>query len=804
MSSSSAAEPTTGALVGAQPPHLAAGREERATPGRRVRVLPQHLALAAVLGLSAILNVHRLARNEWANTFYSAAVRSMLRSWHNFFFVSFDPGGLITVDKPPLGLWVQATSAYLFGLHPLSLLLPEAIAGVLAVAALYWAVAPRFGAGAGVAAALALAVFPSFVAVSRDNNLDALLILLMVLACGVGLRAIDSGRLLTLLGCAALVGLAFNTKTLAAYLVVPGLALGYLVCAPGPLARRLAHLLAAGAVLLLVSVSWSAIVELTPASQRPFVGGSTDNTERDLTFGYNGFGRVEGQVGGPGRIPVVFRHGSLGHIEREALRAQASHGTERLTITAGTVHLTGANGAARAGGATGNTTGRTGAGGRAGASSGAGGTAGAFSSAGGTAGAPSGAGGTRTPGGTVAIHHTHKLSRFLPGGRERFPVAFGGHTGPLRLFNAALGGQAGWMVPFALFGLLAIVVWLLDGSAPATSAPASEPGWRPEADGPAPGPPPTEPTADAGPAPARERRRDRRLSGLLVLGGWFLVEATVLSFSKGIVHPYYLSALGPGTAAMVGAGCAAFLADGRHRGLRLTLLALGVAGAVAVQLTLLGYVDYLRWLWPVLVIGAAIGVAAVVLLSFDRGPARDQRAGRGVALALTLGLLLLAPAAYASTTWRFAVEGTFPAAGPRAAGAVGPRGADTRARALVRALLSYVDARRPGTRWALLTEASDTAAPMILLGHDAGAMGGYSGNDPALDGPGLARLIARGEARYVVLGGAYSERGGNAAANAVIEACRIIPAAHWQPRPFNPNALLLYDCAGRERQLRAH
>ncbi len=275
-----------------------------------------------MLALSAVLNVNRLAQNEYGNTFYSAAVRSMLKSLHNFFFISFDPGGLITVDKPPLALWVQGLSAELFGFHPLSLLLPEAIIGVLAVAALYWVVTPRFGPAAGVASALALAVYPSFVAVSRENGVDSLLILLMILACGAGLRACETGRLRTLLGCALLVGLAFNTKTLAAYLVVPGLALGYLACAPGSVPRRAAQLLAAGAVLLAVSASWSAVVELTPASQRPFVGGSTNNTERNLTFDYNGFGRVEGQVGGPGRIPVLVKFGSLAHIEREALRAR--------------------------------------------------------------------------------------------------------------------------------------------------------------------------------------------------------------------------------------------------------------------------------------------------------------------------------------------------------------------------------------------------------------------------------------------------------------------------------------------------
>ncbi len=710
-------------------------------------MLPQHVALAAVLALSAVLNVNHLARNGYANTFYSAAVRSMLHSWHNFFFVSFDPGGMVTVDKPPLGLWVQGLSAELFGFHPLSLLLPEAIAGVLSVAALYWVVAPRFGPAAGVMSALALAVFPSFVAVSRDNNLDALLILLMILACGVGLRAIGSGRLLTLLASAALVGLAFNTKTLAAYLLVPGLALGYLICAPGSLARRVAQLLAAGIVLLLVSASWSLVVELTPASQRPFVGGSVDNTERDLTFGYNGFGRVEGQVGGPGRIPVVFKHGSLAHIEKEALRAHAAQD-----------HAAGASGT----GAVAPTAVR----------------------------AP-GAGEKAHP--AAPAHHAKPaakkvvLSKYLPNGRLRYPVAFGGPTGPLRLFEAGLGGQAGWMLPFALVGLIALALWSIGAGPQAGDGDAEDREGQPAADGNSVRPPDYDFEHSGG-------RRDQRLAGLIVLGGWFLVEAAVLSLSKGIVHPYYLSALGPGTAAMVGGGAVAFVAPGARRGLRLALVPIAVAGAVAAQLTLLGYDHYMSWFRPVLILGAAVGVVAIVAVKRFARPA----------MALTLGLLLIAPAAYAATTWRFAVEGTFPAAGPRAAGAVGSLGVGPTGLRVTRALLDYVDARHPGTRWNVLTEASITSAPMILLGHDAGAMGGYSGNDPAVNGPALARLVARGQARYVVLGGAYSERGGNAGSNAVIESCRVTPAAVWQPRPVNPNALLLYDCAGRERELRAH
>jgi 4-amino-4-deoxy-L-arabinose transferase-like glycosyltransferase len=710
----------TTTIPGSQPlgsePVAALAQRRRA--GVLGRVEPHHIALVAVLTLSAVLNVTRLSQNEYGNTFYSGAVRSMLRSLHNFFFISFDPGGLITVDKPPLAIWVQALSAKLFGYTPLSLLLPEAIVGVLSVAALYWVVKPRFGPAAGVASALALAVYPSFVAVSRENGVDAVLILLMILACGVGLRAIESGRLRTLLGCAVLIGLAFNTKTLAAYLVVPGLVLGYLACAQISIARRVAQLLAGGVVLLIVSGVWIAAVELTPASARPFVGGSTNNTELNLTFDYNGFGRVEGQVGGPGQIPVLVKYGSLADIEREARHAgrgviPASGSQPGVDFTA------------------------------------------------------SPAPGPPPPAPVRSVRPAPKPkppSVYLPDGRARNPTAFGGNTGLLRLFKTELGGQAGWMLPFALLGMIALALWSIG---------------RPEPE---------------------DRERDRRWVGsdrsrvaaLIVLGVWFLIEAAVLSLSKGIVHPYYVSALGPGAAAMIGGGAVAFVAPGRRRALRLALAPVAIAATVVVQLTILHRESYMHWFWPILIVGAVVGVLAVLGLRRYARPA----------MALTLVLLLIAPAAYAASTWEFPVEGTFPAAGPRAAGSVGPLGIDPPGLRITKALIAYVNAHHPGTRWDVLTEASDTAAPAILLGYDPGAMGGYSGNDPALDGPSLAQLVARGEARYVVLGGAYSERGGNAATDAVIRSCAVVPAGAWQPQPVNPNALLLFDCAGHEGALR--
>ncbi len=165
---------------------------------------------------------------------------------------------------------MQAASAKLFGFSPLSLLLPEAIISTSRSRCSTASLARRLGAAAGLAGALALAVFPSFVAVSRDNGVDPLLLLLMILACGAALNAIEDGRWRWLMACAVLVGLAFNTKTLAAYLIVPGIALAYLLCAPGPLVSTVGMLAVAGVVMGSCRSRGSPLVELTPASQRPY------------------------------------------------------------------------------------------------------------------------------------------------------------------------------------------------------------------------------------------------------------------------------------------------------------------------------------------------------------------------------------------------------------------------------------------------------------------------------------------------------------------------------------------------------
>jgi 4-amino-4-deoxy-L-arabinose transferase-like glycosyltransferase len=280
------------------PLRACAGRSTRALPAlaQRLRARPE---LVGVLGVAAVLSLWGLSINGWANTYYAAAVRSMSTSWHDFLFASLDKSGLMTVDKPPLSLWVQALSARVFGFHPLSLLVPQALMGVLAVGLLYDLTRRHFGRAAGFAAGIALATTPITVAMSRHNNPDQLLILCCVAALWFALRALETGRTRWLVWCGVCVGLGFEAKMAVALMVVPGIVAAYLWVAPRGRLRALWQLLAGGVALVVVGGAWPLLVTLTPAADRPWISGTSDNSIWSLIFGYNGLGRLAGQTGGP-------------------------------------------------------------------------------------------------------------------------------------------------------------------------------------------------------------------------------------------------------------------------------------------------------------------------------------------------------------------------------------------------------------------------------------------------------------------------------------------------------------------------
>ena len=271
----------------------ARGREAATTSARRHRSL-----LLGLLTLTAVLYLVGLSRNGWANDFYAAAVQAGTKSWKAFFFGSFDASNFITVDKTPASLWVMELSARLFGLNYWSVLVPQALEGVASVALLYATVRRWHGPRAALLAGLTLALTPVAALMFRYNNPDALLVLLMTAAAYALVRAIESGRTRWLVLAAALLGIGFLAKMLQAFLVIPPFALAYLACGPRRWPARLAQLCAGLIAVVLAAGWWVAAVMLTPAADRPYVGGSTNDSILQLALGYNGFGRLDGDETG--------------------------------------------------------------------------------------------------------------------------------------------------------------------------------------------------------------------------------------------------------------------------------------------------------------------------------------------------------------------------------------------------------------------------------------------------------------------------------------------------------------------------
>ena len=224
--------------------------------------------------------------------FYGAAARSMSASWHDFLFGAFDPAGTITVDKLPGGLWLQALSLRVLGFHVWAIVLPQVLEGVITILVLYRAVRRLAGPVAGITAALVLALSPITVALGRGNVSDSLLIVLTVLAADATSKALLNGRLRSLLLAGFWVGLAFQAKMLQAWLVLPALAVAYLLAADGHLRKRVTHVALAGALTLVVSLSWMSAVSLVPEHSRPYVDGSRDDSLFSQVFEYNGITRL--------------------------------------------------------------------------------------------------------------------------------------------------------------------------------------------------------------------------------------------------------------------------------------------------------------------------------------------------------------------------------------------------------------------------------------------------------------------------------------------------------------------------------
>ena len=285
-------------------------------------------ALLALLVATAGAYLWRLGDSGWANSYYSAAVQAGAHSWKAFFFGSTDASNFITIDKAPAFLWPMELLARVVGVNSWSILVPEALEGVASVAVLYAAVRRWFGPAAGLLAGAALALTPVAALMFRFNNPDALLALLLTASAYAVVRALESGRTRWLVLAGSLVGFGFLAKMLQSLLIVPALGLVYLVAGPPRLGRRLLQLAAGGAAMVAAAGWWVLAVQLTPASSRPYIGGSQNNSLWNLVFGYNGFGRLNGNeagsVGGGGAATGRWGATGLTRLLTSSFGSQAS------------------------------------------------------------------------------------------------------------------------------------------------------------------------------------------------------------------------------------------------------------------------------------------------------------------------------------------------------------------------------------------------------------------------------------------------------------------------------------------------
>lgn len=622
-------------------------------------------ALWAILVLATALYAWNLSSIS-GNTFYNAAVYSGTKSWKAFFFGALDAGSFITVDKPPFALWVMGLSARVFGYGTWQLMLPMVTVAVGSVALLYRLVKRDFGAVAGTIAALALTLTPITVAITRDTNPDPILVFLMLLGAAALLKSVRTGRLMPLVWSGVAIGFAFNTKMMQAYVVLPVFFLVYLWAARISLGKRLRNLGVATVALIVSSAWWMVVVDLIPASSRPYIGGSTDNTVWDLVIGYNGFGRIFG--------------------------ASSSVGSQ-------------GNGA-----------------------------------------------------------------------------SFGGTASVYRMFNEIMGGQISWLIPFAAIALVAGLV--LRGRAP---------------------------------------RTDAKRAALMLWGGWFVLHYLTFALAEGTFHPYYVTAMAPGIAALAGAGGVMLYGAFKDRpALKWSwVLPAAIAASTVWAVVLLQRVSGSGTVYTVAEYAAGIaGAVAVVGLLVGRFTRRHRLMGLA---ALTAVVALLAgPAAYSASAATSSTNGTNPTAGPstggmgggmgggggqRPSGSGGPgtnsgtkpsgsaeggemgqpptgsssstsgsssssesnsgtteSGSTTESgnsrqggggmggSQVSSAMITYLKKNQDGASWLVAVATDQTAASIILeSGQPVISMGGWSGSDNAMTLAKLKSLVKSGKLHYVVI-----------------------------------------------------
>lgn len=682
---------------------------------KKIKFTKENIFLTLIAILSAVLNFWNLSIEGYANAYYAAAAKSMTMSLKNFFFVAFDPAGFVTIDKPPLGYWLQAISAKIFGFSGWSIILPQALAGLISVIVIYHIVKRSFGSTAGLISSLCLAVTPVFVAASRNNTVDNVLVLALLFACWALSIAAEKGKFKYVLLSMVLIGVGFNIKMLQAYMVIPAIYITYLLSTAVSIKKRILHLVLGTVILIAVSLSWALIVDSIPASSRPYVDSSTNNTEMELILGHNGAERLSlsssSNNGGGGR----GGNGPSGDGQRMKGNPPEMNSSNNSSNPPSSNNSSNSSGNNQMGNppsgnnsnsSSGNSSGNFQMGNPPGGINGEMGTP------------PSGDGKMGNMGGGMG------------GNSSQLSGSFGGQTtqGLTRLFSKnILSDQIVWFIPLAIFGFIAGAI--------------------------------------------REKLRfrldNKKKQALVLWFMWFLPVFIYFSFNTGTFHSYYLTMLAPPVAALTGIGITVMWNLFKEGGWKSWFLPAALLTNGAVQLLMLTYfisysgiVKILMVLLIILCFGSSVLLIIANLIK-KKDPASELKIVKYKKALLSLALtgLLITPFVGSAAVLFYPLNSSFPAAGLELlSGSSREMGmgtaSDSKNSSNSKLIQFLLKNKTKNQKYLLVVSNANSASEIIVqTGEPVMAIGGFLGSDKSITLDEFKALVKKGEIRYVMTGG---------------------------------------------------
>ncbi|MCL2322175.1 MAG: glycosyltransferase family 39 protein [Oscillospiraceae bacterium] len=683
------------------------------------------IALIAIILLGGFFMGFGIWKEGSGNAYYTAAVKSMLQNFHNFFFASFD-AGYITVDKPAFGLWIQCLFGLIFGVHGWSLILAEVVCSMISIALLNHIIGRTFGKPAGLLASFLLATTPIFVAASKTNNLDASLVMMTLFATWALLVASERKSLKLLLLAMFLEGIAFNIKTLEAFMVLPAFVVCYLFATKIKISRKIINSAAALVMLLVVSLCWILAVDLTPAADRSYVGSSSTNSQLELALGYNGIQRIIGMFGG--------NRGNQFRNNAPIDDSNQSNPLNDISFNGG--------------------------------------------------------------------EQNNSSPNMIPGIGGGIGASEGGQQGPLRLFNAQMASQASWLIPLALFGILALILRYRK---------------------------------------VEDENKSESLRHLLLWSVWFISMYGFFCISS-FFHRYYLSMFAPAIAALSAIAIVELFRFFKLRSTTAFLLPAAFLITSIVEIIIVNrYTGYRTVLIPVICVLTFISVASLILINI----LNDLKLLKFLKPAVTIGIIgvLITPFVWTCTTIN-GVQTTTPTAGPDIRGDMfggmfGMNGDGNNRRDFQMpnggdfqlpnggnfqmpenmnpnefangngfmdggnansALIDFINNNPSDNKYLIATMNAGSSEP-IILNTDAKVMtiGGFLGSDPSITLEEFIEMVKEGQVKYFLAGGMGGGMGNGAQGqitNWVEQNATVVDYGNGSSTTNMRNSGTLYDLSG--------